>query len=146
MSARQQLCTFFLADRMFGIDVLKIQEVIRYQEVTEVPLAPAVVRGLLNLRGSIVSTFDLRRRFGMPDLAGGLLPTNVVTQTATGLVSLLVDRIGEVVEVDGNDFEYPPDTLQGETRQLIEGVYKLPAGLLLILNVERVLDVEPVLT
>ncbi len=145
MSGRQQFCTFFLDERMFGIDVLKIQEVIRYQETTEVPLAPAVVRGLLNLRGSIVSTIDLRRRFDMPDLQSEALPTNVVTQTTTGLTSLLVDRIGEVVEVDSNDFEFPPDTLQGEARYLIEGVYKLPSGLLLILNVERVMELDPVL-
>jgi len=145
MTSRKQFCTFFLGEQMFGIDVLKIQEVIRHQETTDVPLAPGVVRGLLNLRGSIVSTIDLRRRFGMPDFDDAAAPINVVTQTATGLASLLVDRIGDVVEVDSKDFEYAPDTLQGEARNLIEGVYKLDGSLLLILNVERVMELDSVL-
>jgi chemotaxis signal transduction protein len=143
VSEKKQFCTFYLGARLFGVEVLKIQEVLRYQEITEVPLAPPVIRGLLNLRGSIVATLDLRRRFGMPALEDGALPTNVVSQTSTGLISLLVDRIGEVVEVDQESFEASPDTLGGESRELIEGVYKLPSGLLLVLNVERALELEP---
>jgi len=146
VSERKQFCTFFLDREMFGIDVLNIQEVMRFAETTEVPLAPPVVRGLLNLRGSIVSTIDLRRRFGMRDLEDHALPINIVTQTGTGLASFLVDRIGEVIEVDEAAFEMPPDTLGGETRHLIQGVYKLKSGLLLILNVERVADLGGVLT
>jgi purine-binding chemotaxis protein CheW len=143
MSDRKQFCTFYLGPRLFGVEVLKIQEVLRYQEITEVPLAPPVIRGLLNLRGSIVATLDLRRRFQMPPLEDGVLPTNVVSQTSTGLISLLVDRIGDVVEVDQESFEASPETLEGESRELIEGVYKLPSGLLLVLNVERALELEP---
>ncbi len=145
MSGRRQFCTFFLDGEMFGIDVLNIQEVMRFQEITAVPLAPPVIRGLLNLRGSIVSTIDLRRRFGMRDLAGEALPMNIVTQTGTGLASFLVDRIGEVIEVDEAAFEIPPETLAGEARNLIEGVYKLASGLLLILNVERAAGLDTVL-
>jgi len=145
MSVKRQFCTFFLDGEMFGIDVLNIQEVMRFQETTAVPLAPPVIRGLLNLRGSIVSTIDLRRRFGMRDLAGEALPMNIVTQTGTGLASFLVDRIGEVIEVDEAAFEVPPETLAGEARRLIEGVYKLASGLLLILNVERAVGLDTVL-
>ena len=145
MSEKKQFCTFFLGERMLGIEVLKIQEVIRYQEVTEVPLAPPVIRGLLNLRGSIVTSIDLRQRFEMPPLAGDAQPANVVSQTPSGLVSLLVDRIGEVVEVDCGTFAPPPATVTGRERELIDGVYPLAAGLLLILNVERVLDFAAVL-
>lgn len=145
MSGRRQFCTFFLNGEMFGIDVLNIQEVMRFQETTAVPLAPPVIRGLLNLRGSIVSTVDLRRRFGMPHLAGDALPMNIVTQTGTGLASFLVDRIGEVIEVDEAAFETPPETLAGEARHLIDGVYKLASGLLLILNVERAAGLDTVL-
>lgn len=143
MSERKQFCTFYLGPLLYGVEVLKIQEVLRYQEITEVPLAPDVIRGLLNLRGSIVATLDLRRRFRMPPLEDGALPTNVVSQTSTGLISLLVDRIGDVVEVDQDSFEASPETLTGESRELIEGVYKLPSGLLMVLNVERALDLEP---
>jgi purine-binding chemotaxis protein CheW len=138
----KQFCTFYLDDRMFGVDVLKIQEVLRYQPTTEVPLAPPEIRGLINLRGSIVSTLDLRRRFALRPLGEETLPTNVVSQTSTGLISLLVDRIGEVVEVDQADFEPPPETLERNARTLIDGVYKLSSGLLMILNVERTLELE----
>ena len=141
--AKQQFCTFYLADRLLGIEVLKIQEVMQHQQVTAVPLAPAVVCGLLNLRGSIVTTIDLRGRFGMQALDGGELPTNIVCQTEGGLVSLLVDRIGDVVEVENSDFEAPPETLRGTARELIEGVYMLPAGLMSVVNIERVVDLEP---
>jgi len=143
VSQRKQFCTFYLDSRLFGVDVLKIQEVLRFQPMTEVPLASAVIRGLLNLRGSIVSTLDLRRRFAMPPLDSDTLPTNVVAQTPSGLISLLVDRIGDVVEVEQADFEPPPETLDATARELIDGVYKLPSGLLLILNVERALELEP---
>lgn len=119
-----------------------MQEVIRHQEMTAVPLAPAVVRGLINLRGSIVSCIDLRARFGMEPAPDGALPSNVVTQTAGGLVSLQVDRIGDVVEVTDQTLEMPPETLQSEARKLIESVYKLNQGLLRTLDVERVLDFE----
>lgn len=141
MMSKKQFCTFYLGRQLFGIDVLNIQEVMRFEETTEVPLAPPVIRGLLNLRGSIVSTIDLRRRFSMPDLAASDLPTNIVTQTGTGLASFLVDRIGEVIEVEEAAFEQPPDSVAGEVRQLIEGVYKLDGHLLLILNVERAADI-----
>ena len=142
MSQHKQFCTFYLADRMFGVDVLKIQEVLRYQPTTNVPLAPAEIRGLINLRGSIVSTLDLRRRFGLAPLDDQTLPTNVVSQTSTGLISLLVDRIGDVVDVDSSLFELPPQTMDNASRALIDGVYKLASGLLLILNVERIIDLE----
>lgn len=142
MNEKKQFCTFFLEREMFGIDVLNIQEVMRCQETTDVPLAPPVICGLLNLRGSIVSTIDLRRRFGMQRLEADRSPMNIVTQTGTGLASFLVDRIGEVIEVDESTFEMPPETLDGETRHLIHGVYKLDSGLLQILNVERVADLD----
>jgi purine-binding chemotaxis protein CheW len=124
--------------------VLNIQEVIRRQQVTVVPLAGEVVCGLLNLRGSIVTTVDLRRRFGMAPVEGDELATNIVCQTAGGLVSLLVDRIGDVVEVNRSAFEPPPETVGGNARELIEGVYMLPGGLMSVVNIERVVEFEPV--
>jgi len=142
MSQPKQFCTFYLGAALFGVEVTRVQEVIRYQEMTEVPLAPAVVRGLINLRGSIVSCIDLRRRFGMGPAPEGVLASNVVTQTAGGLVSLQVDRIGDVVEVTEESQEAPPDTLRGAARKLIGHVYKLNGSLLRSLNVEGVLDFE----
>ncbi len=137
MADLRQFCTFFLDDRFFGVDVEKVQEVIRYQIITPVPLAPPVVRGLINLRGQIVTAVDLRRLLQVEDRQDGRLPINIVFQTWQGIFSLLVDRIGDVLEVDQSAFERPPDTLEGIARELIQGTYKLQGRLLLMLNVEK---------
>jgi purine-binding chemotaxis protein CheW len=138
----QQFCTFFLKDQFFGVPVQQVQEVIRYQEITRVPLTPRVVRGLINLRGQIVMAVDLRRRFSMEDRPESQLPTNVVVRTDDGAVSFLVDEIGDVLEVDEESFERPPATLQGPTRELVRGVYKLQERLLLVLDTERAVSGE----
>jgi purine-binding chemotaxis protein CheW len=137
VSDEHQYCTFYVDGHYFGLDVLKVQEVIRYQEMTHVPLAPPVVRGLINLRGQIVTAIDLRRRLELTERPADQLPVNVVVQTGDGAVSLLVDEIGDVLEVQEKWFEQPPDTLKGTARELIRGAYKLEGRLLLILDTER---------
>jgi purine-binding chemotaxis protein CheW len=138
VSTTQQFCTFFLKGQFFGVPVQHVQEVIRYQEMTRVPLVPQVIRGLINLRGQIVMALDLRHRLGIEDRLDTELPMNVVVRTDDGAVSFLVDEIGDVLEVEENCFEHPPATLQAETRELVRGVYKLPERLLLVLDTERV--------
>ena len=122
MADLQQFCTFFLKDQFFGVPVQQVQEVIRYQEMTRVPLTPEVIRGLINLRGQIVMALDLRRRFGMEDRPASQLPMNVVVRTDDGAVSFLVDEIGDVLEVDEESFEA---TLQklfvDQHRELVRG-------------------------
>ncbi|HHW77548.1 MAG TPA: chemotaxis protein CheW [Xanthomonadaceae bacterium] len=142
MGASRQFCTFFLDTRFFGVEVEKVQEVIRYQTITPVPLAPSVVRGLINLRGQIVTAVDLRRLLQVGDRLDERLPINIVIQTRQGIFSLLVDRIGDVLEVDEASFEHPPDTLDGIARELIRGAYKLQGRLLLVLNVEKLFSPE----
>lgn len=142
MAKTQQFCTFFLKDQFFGVPVQQVQEVIRYQEMTRVPLVPQVIRGLINLRGQIVMALDLRRRFGMEDRPESQLPMNVVVRTDDGAVSFLVDEIGDVMEVDDETFERPPETLQGQARELVEGVYKLNDRLMLVLDTEQAVKSE----
>lgn len=141
MSNIRQICTFFLDNLYFGVDVQKVQEVIRYQKMTRVPLAPPVVRGLINLRGQIVKAIDMRRRLDMPALPADQLPMNVVIRTDDGPVSLLVDEIGDVLEIDEESLERPPETLRGPARDLIQGAYKLNGRLLLTLNSDRAVSV-----
>ena len=140
MANERQFCTFFLGGLYFGLDVLKVQEIIRAQETTRVPLAHPVVRGLINLRGQIVTAIDLRRRLDMPEYSPELKPINVVVQTDDGAVSLLVDEIGDVLDVSDELFESPPDTLDQKTRAVITGAYKLPNRLLLALAIEEILN------
>ena len=141
MSAEeQQFCTFFLDSLCFGVEVQRVQEVLREQEMTRVPLAPPVVNGLINLRGQIVTAIDLRRRLELRERAGERPPMNVVVRTDDGAVSLLVDDIGDVIKVQTDTFEPAPETLTGVSRHLIRGIHKLDAQLLLVLDIDRTVD------
>jgi purine-binding chemotaxis protein CheW len=142
MPARQQFATFFVDGLFFGIEVEKVQEVLRHHEMTRVPLAPPTVRGLINLRGQIVTALDLRRRLGLVEAPPDRLPMNIVIRTADGAVSLLVDEIGDVVEAQEETFESPPDTLRGSARTLIRGVHKLKHRLMHVLSTEKAIGLE----
>jgi purine-binding chemotaxis protein CheW len=137
----RQYATFFVDGLFFGVEVLQVQEVLRYQEMTRVPLAPDVVEGLINLRGQIVTAVDMRRRLHLKPRPDGQTPMNTVVRMAGGAVSLLVDEIGDVVEVDANTFEQTPDNVEPAARELLRGVYKLKERLLLILDTEKTVEV-----
>ena len=132
-----QFCTFYLDKVLFGVELRGVQEVIQQVELTDVPLAPAVVGGLINLRGQIVTAIDLRRRLELSERPDDILPVNVVVRTQDGAVSLLVDEIGDVVEVEQETFESPPETLQGKIRMVILGVHKLDRQLMHLLDIEK---------
>jgi purine-binding chemotaxis protein CheW len=129
-----QYATFVLDGLLFGVDVRQVQEVIRYQPMTRVPRAPAVVEGLINLRGQIVTAIDLRTRLGLPRRLPDHLPMNVVVSQTDGVVSLLVDAIGDVVEVEEALFEAVPETVSPRVREIVAGVFKLREGLMLVLE------------
>jgi purine-binding chemotaxis protein CheW len=136
-----QFSTFFVADLFFGVDVLHVQEVMRSQQMTSVPQAPEVIEGLINLRGQIVTAIDMRRRLGLPPRSGNQAPMNMVVRTPDGAVSLLVDEIGDVLDMDASNYERPPDNLDPAVQELIRGVYKLKDGLLLVLDTEIAVEV-----
>ena len=140
MAGELQLCTFYADGLYFGIDVRQVQEVLQYQDMVSVPLASSVVRGLINLRGQIVTAIDLRRRLDLPERDPDVDPMNVVVRSDDGAVSLLVDEIGDVVEVDERSFESPPENLQGQVRDLLDGIYKLDGQLLLVLDAQKAID------
>jgi purine-binding chemotaxis protein CheW len=137
-----QYATFVVGDLFFGIDVLRVQEVLRYQAMTQVPLSPVVAQGLINLRGQIVTALDMRRRLGLAARRVDELPMNLVVRTEDGPVSLLVDEIGDVLQLDTADFEPPPDNITPEARKLILGVYKLNKRLLLVLDPDQTLELD----
>jgi purine-binding chemotaxis protein CheW len=137
-----QFATFAVGDLYFGVEVLRVQEVLKYQPMTTVPLMPGVVRGLINLRGQIVPAIDLRERLALAARPDDSLPMNVVVRTTGGVVSLLVDEIDDVLEIEADQEEATPATVTGAARDLITGVYKLKDQLLLALDVERAAVVE----
>ncbi len=132
-----QFCTFYLDRLLFGVELKGVQEVIPSLGMTRVPLAPGVVSGLINLRGQIVTAVDLRRRLELQPTPTGTLTTNVVVGSVDGAVSLLVDEIGDVVEVEATTFEPPPETLRGSVRTMITGVHKLDNRLMHVLDIEK---------
>lgn len=137
MAQTSQYCTFYLDKLLFGIELRGVQEVLRFVEMTPVPLASAVVSGLINLRGQIVTAIDLRRRLQLGPRPSEMMPGNVVVRSEDGAVSLLVDEIGDVVEVEEETFEPPPETLQGSVRAVIAGVHKLDNRLMHVLEKEK---------
>lgn len=138
-TSTRSLCTFWLAGHCYGVDVLDVQEVLMVHELTRVPCAPPVVQGLMNLRGLILTAIDLRRRMDLPEREEGAATASIVVRAEDGPVSLLVDKIGDVVEVGPETFEPGPDTPVGGARDLIVGAYKLDGVLLLELDTKQVI-------
>ncbi|MGD0295561.1 MAG: chemotaxis protein CheW [Bryobacteraceae bacterium] len=165
MSASQhtshQYATFVVAGQFLGVDVTEVQEVLRGQSMTRVPLAPPVVEGLINLRGQIVPALDMRCVLGLPprprdpggnESAAAVSPgavspgavsqgaVSVVVRSAHGAVSLQVDEIEDVIELDAGSFEAPPPNIDGALRTLFAGVHKLEGRLLLVLDTGRTVE------
>jgi purine-binding chemotaxis protein CheW len=140
MSGRQY-ATFEVADELFGVEVHAVQEVLAFSEYTAVPLAPPSVAGLFNLRGQVIAAVDLRVRLGLParTLEGPVM--NVILRADGEPVSLLVDRIGDVIEV-ADEIEPLPDTIAGPRRDLVLGTLKLADRLLLALDVAKAIETE----
>ncbi|HYN93399.1 MAG TPA: chemotaxis protein CheW [Pilimelia sp.] len=136
----RQYATFEVADQLFGVEVGEVQEVLSFSEYTSVPLAPPAVGGLFNLRGQVIAAVDLRVQLGLTGqtLEGPVM--NVILRGDDGPVSLLVDRIGEVLDLDEGSFEPPPDNLTGPARKLVVGTFKLADRLMLALDVNAALD------
>jgi purine-binding chemotaxis protein CheW len=134
----QLYATFVVEDVLFGLDVLAVQEVLRYQDTTPVPTADPIIEGLINLRGQIVTAIDLRRRLGFPPRPEGQRAMNVIVRSDGSAVSLQVDAIGEVLETDPEAYEGPPETLDHRIRHFTQGIYKLKDRILLVLDKERV--------
>jgi purine-binding chemotaxis protein CheW len=138
----KQFATFYVADLYMGINVLRVQEVLQYQPMTRVPRAPAVVEGLINLRGQIVTAIDMRRRLELPPRGDGEKPMNMVLRTEGAAVSLLVDRIGDVLDVDGAMRDEPPRNLSSALLDVVSSIYRVQDRLLLTLDSSRVIDLS----
>lgn len=132
-----RIVSFQLGDTTYAIDAMCVVELLRAQPITPVPRAPSMIAGLLNLRGHIIAAVDLRRRLGLAATAQSSSCMNIIVRTDAGPVSLLVDRIGDVLELDESRFAPPPDTLPGALRGLVAGSYSFPDRLVLVLDADR---------
>ncbi|GAB2475026.1 chemotaxis protein CheW [Jatrophihabitans fulvus] len=136
-----QHCTFWVGGVHFGVGVEQVQEVLRYQEMSAAPGAPAAVAGLINLRGQIVTAIDLRARLGLAPRDPDRLPMNVVVRSRGEIVSLLVDDIGDVIDTGGAGVEAVPSTVPPLVRATVRGVVPLPDAILLLLDADTAADV-----
>ncbi len=140
LQGTRQFSTFRVNDLLLGIEVTTVQEVIRYQEMTIIPLAPSVIEGLINLRGQIIIAIDTRRSLGLPPTPAGTRLMNVVIHSGDATVSLLVDDVGDVIDVPLDAYSAVPDNMPPQQRELISGVYDLREGLMLVLDTTRLLQ------
>ena len=138
--AATEFVTFTIAGQLFGIHVLKVQDVLGSMKTTRVPLAPPEIAGSLNLRGRIVTAIDVRLRLGLPPLESQEVSMAIVVEHEHELYSLLVDQVGEVLALAPDGFERNPPTLDPRFRDYSDGIYRLDKQLLVVLSVERLLD------
>ena len=138
----QDFVTMTVAEQLFGIPVLTVQDVLGAQKVTRIPLAPREVAGALNLRGRIVTAIDMRLRLGLEPRPAEDPGMSVVVEHGGELYSLVLDSVGEVLTVPADRFERNPPTLDARWREVSSGVYRLDDQLLVVLEVERLLDFE----
>jgi purine-binding chemotaxis protein CheW len=137
-----EMATFYVGNALFGMDILKVQEINKILDMTVVPQAPDYVKGILNLRGQIVTIIDLGIKLGLSSIEIGPETRNIIVNSKNEYIGLLVDRIGDVERASQDSIEAPPANIGGVKAQLFEGVYKKENSLIGILNVEKVLKEE----
>lgn len=136
-----QLCGFKIGNGHYAVPVLEVQEVIKPQTVTPVPLSPNYIRGLINLRGQIVTSISLRTLFGLPEIEDQDY-MNIIVRSGESLYALVVDEILDVMDVELRTFEKTPETLDDKIKRYIGGVYKQEKKLLILIDLNKILNVE----
>lgn len=140
-----ELSTFYVGDALCGMDILKVQEINKLLEMTKVPQAPEYVKGILNLRGQIVTVIDLGKKLGLSETQISHDTRNIIVNSKNEYIGLLVDRIGDVERTEWGAVEPPPANIEGVQGKYFEGVFKTEKTLIGILNVEEVLKEQEAL-
>jgi purine-binding chemotaxis protein CheW len=136
----QKFVSLYLGNQMFGIPVEAVQDVLKEQEIEDVPLSKGEIAGVLNLRGRVVTAIDMRHRL---NLIGNTEPSiNVVIEYGGELYSLLVDSVGDVISPPGNLYEKNPANLEASFRNVSIGVYRLEQNLMLILDIDKIFSFQ----
>ena len=137
-----QLVTFSIGDEEFGVDILKVQEIIRTMEITKVPRAPEFVEGVINLRGKVIPIIDLRLRFGLQSKKHDKHTRIIVIEITNMIVGFVVDSVSEVLRITAGTVEPPPPVVAGLESEYIQGVGKLEDRLLILLDLDKLLSSE----
>jgi Chemotaxis signal transduction protein len=134
--------TFLVGGQRFGVPVFRVQDILAPERISPVPLAPAAVKGSINLRGRIVTVVDVRTRLGLAEREEGATAMGVTVEQHSELYTLLVDRIGDIVDLPASHYEERPSTLEPSMRETTTGVYRLDDGLVVVLDIDRLLDLN----
>jgi len=135
----RQLVVFQLGAEFYGVDIARVHEIIRLQTITRVPRAPALVEGVINLRGKVIPVVDLRRRFGLETSEHTRASRIVVVEIGDNVVGVIVDGVSEVLRVTGASVEPPSPVVAGIESEYIHGIAKLDDRLVILLDLDRVL-------
>ena len=136
-----QYCGFKICDEEYAIPVMEVQEVIKPQQVTPIPLAQDQIRGLVNLRGQIVTCISLRKLFGKDDdLTKDHM--NIIVKGNDGLFSLVVDEITDIIDINGDELEKAPDTINPKLKKYVNKIYKRKQGLVILLKIDELIKIE----
>ena len=136
----EEFVTFTITKQLFGIPVLKVQDVLSSYQITRIPMAPPEILGSLNLRGRVVTAIDMRARLGLPPREKSAETMSIVADHEGELYSLVVDSVGEVLALSPSTFDRNPPTLDPKFRSFSDGIYRLDDQLLVVLDVNRLLD------
>ena len=137
-----QLVTFSIDEEEFGVNILKVQEIIRIMEITRVPRSPEFVEGVINLRGRVIPIVDLRRRFGLAAIAHDKDTRIIVIELNSLVVGFIVDAVSEVLRIPADTVEPTPPVAAGVDSEYISGVGKLQDRLLILLDLDKLLTAE----
>lgn len=137
-----ELATFYVGDALCGMDILKVQEINKLLEMTKVPQAPEYVMGIINLRGQIVTVIDLGKKLGLAETELSENSRNIIVNSKSEHVGLMVSSISDVVEAEWEKLEKPPANIGGVQGVFFKGVYKTKDSLIGVLDADRVLAEE----
>jgi purine-binding chemotaxis protein CheW len=139
-SELNQLISFEVGQEEYGLEILRVKEVIRLREITRLPRAPSFVKGIINLRGDVIPIIDLRDRFGLQPQEHTAMTRVIVVDVDSRLVGMVVDAASQVVRIPADQIQPPPPIVGGLSAEYIKGVGKLDSRLIILLNIDRILS------
>lgn len=134
-----QLVSFQLGQEEYGVEITKVQEIILMGEITRVPQTPEYIKGLINLRSTVIPIVDLRCRFGLEQRAATDDTRIMVVNVAGRTIGIIVDAVSEVLRISQEQIDAPPPTVAGLERDYLTGLVKLEERLLILLDIDRIL-------
>jgi purine-binding chemotaxis protein CheW len=137
-----QLVTFKLDGQKYAVDILKVQEINNMKEITSIPNAPVYLEGAINLRGKVIPVLNLRKKFGFEESANAELRKIVIMDVRGIIMGLVVDAVSDVLRITHDVVEPPPPVSSNVSSEFISGIAKLSEGLVILLDMDRLLDAE----